>query len=115
VSLDWGFHEPLLFLTTKRGLLEPIWNIPRLLARGRPWAHAGNEHHVYLVHDAPYDLFGFGPALLETARENDRVAEIRTHRDRLGDPAFYSVRFRAPHELVYTGSFELRLGRGERR
>jgi hypothetical protein len=109
VSLDWGFHEPLLFLTDKRSLLEPIWHIPRLLARGRPWVHAGDARHRYLVHDAAYDLFGIGAGLLDAARAaGPELAEIRSHRDRRGEVAFHSVRFRARHELVYTGEFDVR-------
>jgi len=109
VSFDWGFHEPLLFLTANARLLEPIWSVPAPLARGRPFVHAGDERHVYLVHDRDYDLFHFGPSLLRAARGagGDR-AEIRPHRDREGNPAFYSIRFSGPHRLIYTGDFQIR-------
>jgi hypothetical protein len=109
ISLDWGFHEPLLFLTNKQGLIEPIWTIPQLLRRGRPWVHSGDANHHYLVRDAPYDLFQLGPKLLAAARKTDSaLTEIRAHTDRQGDPAFYSVRFTRPHQLVYSGEFEIR-------
>ena len=109
VSLDWGFHEPLLFLTTKQALIEPIWTLHQLLRQGRPWVHPGDVNHHYLVRDAPYDLFQLGPKLLALARDldPDRV-EVRTHTDRQGDPAFYSVRFKGPHRLIYAGEFEVR-------
>jgi len=115
VSLDWGFHEPLLFLTSfpdaRERLLEPIWEIPRLLAHRRPWTHKGDASHVYLVHGPPYDLFGIGSKLLETAEElPTHFARVGLHRDREGGVAFYSIRFAAPHELVYTGSWDIRTG-----
>ncbi len=114
VSLDWGFHEPLLFLTTKQSLIEPIWTIPQLLRLGRSWIHPGDANHRYLVREVPYDLFRLGPKLLATARElGPDLAEIRTHTDRRGDVAFYSVRFTAPHQLVFSGEFEVRF-QGER-
>ena len=109
VALDWGFHEPLLFLTRSVVLSEPIWTIPRLLQQGRPWVHRGDARHLYLVNDARYDLFGLGPKLLAAAREIDpERVEIRTHRDREEQPAFYTVRFLRPHQLIYTGDFEVR-------
>jgi hypothetical protein len=109
VSLDWGFHEPLLFLTDRTLLLEPIWALPRALQRGRPWAHQGDAQTVYLVHDTPYDLFGLGPSLLTTARAlPPEQVEIRPHRDREGEISFLSVRFLGPHQLLYTGRFSLR-------
>jgi len=110
VSLDWGFHEPLLFLTDRAQLLEPIWVLPHALRRhGHPWGHQGDAQTVYLVHDAPYDLFGLSPSLLSTARAlpPERV-EIRAHRDREGEISFLSVRFLGPHQLVYTDRFSLR-------
>jgi hypothetical protein len=109
VSLDWGFHEPLLFLTDEALLLEPIWSIPRAHGRGRPWAHEGDAETIYLVHDEPYDLFGLSPSLLSTARglPPERVA-IRRHEDREGATSFLSVRFLGDHQLVYAGGFSLR-------
>jgi hypothetical protein len=116
VSLDWGFHSPIVFLTTKEGLLEPIWTIPRLLARGRPWVHHGNANYHYLAHDEPFDLFQLGPKFLAaTEALGPELAEIRPHVDRQGTVAFYSVRFLGPHQLVYTGDFEVRFGPSPRR
>lgn len=109
VSFDWGFHEPLLFLTSRARLLEPIWTVPALLARGRRFEHAGDERHVYLVHDRDYDLFHLGPSLLRAARNaGEERALVTAHRDRQGNPAFYSIRFSGPHRLIYTGEFRIR-------
>ncbi len=109
VSLDWGFHEPLLFLTRHTRLVESIWALPRTLAAGRPWVFAGDAETVYLIHDSPHDLFGLGPKLLLAARlAGDETARIRAHRDGGGDLAFYSVRVLRPHELRYDGKFRIR-------
>jgi hypothetical protein len=108
VSLDWGFHEPLAFLTDRLPLDEPIWAIPRTLAAGRPWAYTGDAGTRYLVHAAPYDLFGLGPRLLAAARaEPPGTASIEPHADRLGEVAFYSIRILRPHRLVFTGRFRI--------
>jgi len=36
VALDWGFHEPVSFLTSRTVSLEPIWTIPRPSTRRSP-------------------------------------------------------------------------------
>lgn len=108
VALDWGFYEPLSFLTTQAHVREPIWAIPRVLGAGRPWQHAGDETHRYLVHDLPYDLFQLGPKFLATARAlRPDIVQIEPYLDREGNTAFYSVRFLRPHQLVYTGEFSI--------
>jgi hypothetical protein len=108
VSLDWGFHETLQFLTTETRLEEPIWTIPRALARGRPWVHRGDAEHHYLVFSPRYDLFQLGPNLLDLARaQAPGDVEVREHRDREGQITFYSVRFTRPHQLVYSGRFDV--------
>ncbi len=105
ISLDWGFHEPLLFLTRTATLREAIWEIPAALRSGRAWGNRGDASTHYLVHDAGYDLFGVGPRLLEYARENG--LEIETHRDGAGEPAFHDIRIRRPHVLVFDGRFRV--------
>ena len=108
VSLDWGFHEPLLFLTDHAKLVEPIWAIPGLLRSGRPWIFEGDGRTVYLAHGEPYDLFGLGPLFLDFAhRLGPSTARIGEHRDRQGGVAFYSVRIPRRHRLIYTGRFRL--------
>ncbi len=109
VSLDWGFHETLQFLTRENRLEEPIWALPNQLARGRAWTHRGDASHHYLVFAPRYDLFGLGPKLLEAAHAlpADDV-EIRAHTDREGETVFYSIRFARPHQLAFGGRFEVR-------
>jgi hypothetical protein len=103
VSLDWGFHLPLLFLTESPTLLEPYWRIPDTIRSGRPWSLTGGPQSRYLVHDEPYDRFGYSPLFLEAVRalEPSRV-EIRRHRDREGTVAFLSVRFSGVHRITLT-------------
>ncbi len=105
VSLDWGFHEPLLFLTRSADVREAIWEIPATLRSGRPWAHRGDAGTRYLVHDEATDLFGLGPRLLEVARAQG--LEIDVHRDGEGAPAFYTVRVPRPHLLIFDGRFRV--------
>lgn len=112
VSLDWGFHEPLLFLTRETALDQPIWRLPEAVRRRGEWLHAGSEWDHYVVHDTDYDLMGFGPRFLETARELSRekpeLVEIRTHRDREGGVSFLSVRLKGPHRVRYAqGRFRI--------
>ena len=110
VSLDWGFHEPLLFLTRDVRLVESIWTLPQQLANGRPWEFTAGENTTYLVHEFPYDLFGLGPKFLLAARlAGKQAARIEVHRDASGDPAFYSVNIPQPHRVRYDGNFRIRL------
>ncbi|MEZ4215047.1 MAG: hypothetical protein R3E88_01085 [Myxococcota bacterium] len=112
-SLDWGFHLPLAFAARPRAqggpaLDEPIWEIePRVRATG-VWATEGDGARRYVVHDAAWDRFGFGPHLLAAARALGDRAAIRAYRDREGEVAFYTVRFAGPHRL------SLERGRGFR-
>jgi len=109
VSLDWGFHEPLLFLTRGAQLVEPIWTIPATLQQGRAWSIEGDADTLYLVHGAPYDLFGLGERFLADMRGlGFGETRIETHHDRSGSVAFYSVRIPRPHRLVFDGHFRLR-------
>lgn len=109
VSLDWGFHEPLLFLTHRARMEEPIWTIPQLLARRQVWTFEGDENTTYLVHGPQYDLFGIGPALLVAARVSGNAnVEVAPYFDGRGDVAFYAVRIRQPHQLSFDGQFRIR-------
>lgn len=91
VSLDWGFHESLLFLTDKPTLVEPFWHLtgtdPALLPQ--------NTNYLYLVHPPEYSLSPFGETFLKSARSNPR-AKIQDWRDREGKIVFSTVQFAAP-------------------
>ncbi|MCG8590286.1 MAG: hypothetical protein MJE66_13425, partial [Proteobacteria bacterium] len=110
VSLDWGLHEPILFVSQAGRAIEPIWRIPRDLRRRGAWTYSGSVRDVYLSHEEEYDLFGYGPDFLRAARAlpSDGV-EIREHRDARGEVAFVSVRFGSPHRIAYDGSFRIQL------
>ena len=108
VSLDWGFHEPLLFLTQNARMLEPIWGIPHQVSRKGVWQFEGDGRTTYLVHGPEYDLMGIGPSLLIAARTHPELgARIETHRDGSGAIAFYSVVIKEPHALQFDGRFTL--------
>ena len=91
VSLDWGFHESLLFLTDKPTLVEPFWQLtgtdPVLLPQ--------NTNYIYLVHPPEYSLSPFGETYLNFVRQNPR-AKITDWRDREGKIVFYTVQFTRP-------------------
>jgi hypothetical protein len=113
VSLDWGFHEPLLFLTRRAELVEPVWGIREAARAAGAWRFPGRAGDLYFVHDREYDLFGFGPGFLAAARavgeRNPGALEIRAHRDRDGGVAFHTVRFAGDHEITYRRTFRIRL------
>ncbi|MEI8289237.1 MAG: glycosyltransferase family 39 protein [Verrucomicrobiota bacterium] len=88
VSLDWGFHESLLFLTDKPTLVEPFWTLTGADPASLPQA----TNYVYLVHPPEYSLSPFGETFLEFARGNPR-AKIADWRDREGRIVFHTVRF----------------------
>jgi hypothetical protein len=108
VSLDWGFHPPLMVLTESPGLIEPIWH---LRPGGRPdrgWQRRGDAGDVYLVHEPPYDRFGIGLDFLEqVAVLPTGVAETRTYRDREGAVAFLAIRLTRPHRLFFRDRLRL--------
>jgi hypothetical protein len=108
VSLDWGFHEPLMYLTDDVPLVDAIWTIRRVLTAGRPWIYEGDAGTRYLVHDEPFDLFGLGPLMLEAMRRQPAgTISIEIFRDGRGEVAFYAIRVLRPHRLVYTGRFTI--------
>jgi hypothetical protein len=93
VSLDWGFNEPLLFLTDAPRVIEPIWR--------NDLDFEGTPRHVYLFHEDEYDRFDFGPDLPRAVQELEPgVATLRAHRDREGEVAFLSLRFSRDHRLI---------------
>jgi len=108
VSLDWGFHAPLLFLRPDLSLEEPVWKIH--VNRGRPFKIEGTPDHVYLIQERGYEVFPIGSALLDAVTQLP-MGDVRIvkHVDRRGGPSFVSIQFARPHQLVYRGSFEVRL------
>jgi hypothetical protein len=113
VSLDWSFHEPLLFLTRRARLVEPIWGIRAAASAEGEWRFPGEAGDVYFVHDREWDLFGFGPGFLGAARalaeRRPDALEVRAHRDREGAVAFHTVRLAVDHELAFRRIFRIRL------
>ena len=108
VSLDWGFHAPLLFLRPDLSLEEPVWKMH--FNRNRPFEIEGTSNHVYLIQERGYEVFPIGAALLDAAmRLPMGDVRITKHVDRTGGPSFMSIRFARSHQLVYRGSFEVRL------
>jgi hypothetical protein len=104
ISLDWGFHQQLLFLTEETRPVEPFWYFRQSLQRGLPWSRRGSGEDVYLVHEPRYDLQGFGPRFLEAISGIDpRLVEIRPFLEREGGVAFLAVRIRREHRLRYRG------------
>lgn len=91
VSLDWGFHESLLFLTDKPTLVEPFWH----LTGTDPARLPENTNYVYLVHPPEYSLSPFGATFLKFASQKPG-SKIEAWRDAEGKIVFYTVRFTAP-------------------
>ena len=114
ISLDWGLHEPLLFLTRRARLVEPVWQIRRTARQRGRWSFEASARDVYLVHPPDYDLFGFGAPFLRAVRRLERehpdLPEIREHRDAQGELAFLSVRVGADHTLQFDRGFRIGLG-----
>ena len=111
VSLDWGFHAQLRFTKPTLALEEPIWELRRQRLRpGSIWRRDGTPQHLYLVQLPQYEVFDMGASFLEAVgRLPKGSALVRTHTDGAGNPAFLSVRFARPHQLVYRRGFEVRL------
>jgi hypothetical protein len=104
VSLDWGFHAPLRFVRPELELAEPVWSM-----RGRRTVLRGGPHRVYLVLEPENQVFYLGARLLAAVEAlPPGAAVVRVHSDRLGVPAFRSIRFAAPHDLVYGDEVEVR-------
>ena len=91
VSLDWAFHESMLFLSDGPTLVEPFWK----LTGTDPAKLPQDTNFVYLVHPPEYSLSPFGATFLDFARKNPR-AKITDWRDHEGKIVFYTVQFIAP-------------------
>jgi hypothetical protein len=109
ISLDWGLHEPLLFLTRKAQLLEPIWQIrPDRRARG-VWTFDGRAGDVYVLHEEPFDLFQLGVPFMSAAERLEAREPGATTReafpDREGGPAIVTITLHRDHRLRFDGRF----------
>jgi hypothetical protein len=110
VGLDWGFRAPLEFAAPRLEIEEPIWRMRRVPQGSGGWSFFGTPRHRYLVYESPYAVFDVGGALLDAVRELPPGAvTIRRHLDREGDPAFVSIAFTRPHELLYRDGFAVTL------
>jgi Dolichyl-phosphate-mannose-protein mannosyltransferase len=91
VSYDWGFHEPLAFLTDGPRLEEPTWSI----LAGRRFAVPSGANVLHLVHPPEYQVFPSNADLLRLAVRTDPAkVSVKAYTDRQGRPAFYALRFR---------------------
>ena len=108
VSLDWGFHPPLMVLTENPRLIEPFWHFRPGGHPDHSWLHRGDARHLYLVHEPPYDRFGHGlDFLAQVAGLPPGVAETRAYRDREGAVAFLAIRLNRPHRLWFRDRLRL--------
>jgi hypothetical protein len=90
VSLDWGFHEPLSFLTDGPRLFEATWD----LNDGIRFNIATNANVFYLVHPAEYAQFPFGQDFVRTAGGTGSMKlSLQPRNDRHGRTVFFVVRF----------------------
>jgi len=92
VSYDWGFHEPLAFLTDGPTLVEPIWAD---LPAGR-FVIPTAPNVIHLIHPPDVQVFPLsGPLLRRVSAAGPQKVSVRVFTDRTGRPAFYAIRFLA--------------------
>jgi Dolichyl-phosphate-mannose-protein mannosyltransferase len=89
VSLDWGFNEQLMFLTSGPQLSEPFWEFNQTLPQLPP-----DPNYIYLAHPAEYSVLKYDIAYLDQLRKSGQSVEITPHLDRQNEVAFYTIRFR---------------------
>jgi hypothetical protein len=90
VSMDWGFHEQLAFLTDGPHLLEPIWQ----MQSGLPFQISTATNYIYLLHSPEYRVFPYHDGVLDLARSRDpSKVSMREHKDRQGKTDFFTVQF----------------------
>jgi hypothetical protein len=92
ISLDWGFNEQLLYLTSGPRLVEPIWKWianPDVDLSKPP----GDENFVFLFHPDTYSQTAYGSNFIRYAPPPGKSLSIQAWCDAEGRPAFYSARF----------------------
>ena len=110
VSLDWGFHAPLVLMRPALELEEPVWWLFRSAPPGPGAKLVGTARHVYLVQEPETEVFPMGGALLRAVAPLPRgTVQVESILDAGGRPAFRALRFARPHELVYRGDFDVRI------
>jgi hypothetical protein len=92
VSLDWGFHEQLGFLTDAPRRFEPTWN----LQEGKPVALLPDPRCYYLIHPPEFSLFPYGEQYLAAARAADPNLSFESFTNREGWVVFQVFRFSSP-------------------
>ena len=111
LSLGWGIHAPLAFLTARPRLDEPFWQFSEQSRRA--WRRRGSAQDVYLFYAEPYDHFGYGGQFLRAIRALDPArVELRSYADREGAPVLLAARILADHDLAWRGDFRIRLRGG---
>ncbi len=108
VSLDWGFHEPLLFLTDHLKLREPIWRAASAMATRTRITIRGDTNSIYLLQPRRFEVAPLGRAFASALEkiDSDRY-ETEHHRNRVGEIAFTTVRFRLDPNMIYDGSMRI--------
>jgi hypothetical protein len=90
VSLDWGFNEQLMFLTSAPQLAEPFWEFGQRLP-----PLPSDPNYIYLAHPPDYSLLKADVAYLDQLQKSGANVEITPHLDRQNEVAFYTIRFRS--------------------
>jgi len=90
VSLDWGFHEQLSFLTDKPKRFEPTWN----LQAGQPVNLLPDPRCYYLIHPPEFSLFPYGAHYLQQAQQSGLPLEIVSFTNREAAVVFQYFRFK---------------------
>jgi len=96
VSLDWGFHEQLSFLTAAPRRFEPTWN----LQEGKPVTLLPDPRVYYFIHPPEFSFFAFGEEYLAAARAADPGLEVESRTNREGRVVFQVFRFSTPREQL---------------
>ena len=92
VSLDWGFHEQLSFLTDSAQRFEPTWN----LQEGKSVSLLRDPRYCYLIHPPEFSVFNYGGKFLREAEAMDSNLRVATYTNREGRAVFQTFQFLPP-------------------